>query len=121
IYPVTGGACRLLCTQVTGRCHGPLEVTGSDGTVIRDADEVTRLRERVITRHHQWTEAQYRHLTDKRRTIRSGQLEVPCAGTVVVTLHLDGRMEVRPAPGGRHGEVIDRWEHPLCRASPSDA
>lgn len=121
VGPVTGGACRLLCTQVTGRCHGPLEVTKADGTVVRDGDEIARQRERVITQHHQWTAPQYRHLTDKRREVRSDRLEVPCAGTVIVTLHLDGRFGVLPGRDGRHEEVIYRWRHPLCRASPTAA
>jgi hypothetical protein len=121
IEPLAGGRCRLLCTQVTGRCHGSLDVVNAEGTAARDIDEIVRLRERVITQHHQWTVPQYRHLTDKRREVRSGQLEVPCAGTTVVTLHLDGRVDVLPASGGRYEEVIDRWEHPLCRAAAPDA
>lgn len=116
IQPLTGGACRLLCTQLTARCHGPVDITQADGTVVRDRDEVSELRERVITQHHQWTVPQYRHLTDRRRAVRSGQLEVPCAGTVVVTFHLDGRVDVLPAPGGGHESVVDGWEQPLCRA-----
>jgi hypothetical protein len=116
IQPLTGGACRLLCTQLTARCHGPVDITQADGTVVRDRDEVSELRERVITQHHQWTVPQYRHLTDRRRAVRSGQLEVPCAGTVVVTFHLDGRVDVLPAPGGGHESVVDDWERPLCRA-----
>jgi hypothetical protein len=110
IQPITGGACRLLCTQLTARCHGPLEIAQPDGSVIRDPVEISELRARVLTQHHQWTVPQYRHLTDRRREVRSGQLEVPCAGTVVVTLHLDGRLEVLPAPGGGHASVVDAWE-----------
>lgn len=120
VRPVTGGACRLLCTQVTGRCHGSLEITNIGGKVVRDPEAIATLRERVITQHHQWTVPQYRHLTDKQREIRLGQLEVPCAGTVVVTLLLDGGIEVRPARGGRHEEVIDLWAHPLCRPPSPD-
>jgi beta-lactamase superfamily II metal-dependent hydrolase len=115
IQPITGGACRLLCTQLTARCHGPLEIIQLDGTAARDAGEISELRERVITQHHQWTVPQYRHLTDKRRAVRSDRQEVPCAGTVMVTLHLDGRVEVLPVPGGGHDGVVDGWEQPLCR------
>ena len=116
IHPLTGGACRLMCTQLTARCHRSLDIVQPDGAVVRDADEISELRARVITQHHQWIVPQYRHLTDKRRAVRSGQLEVPCAGTVVVTLHLDGRVDVLPAPGGGHDVVVDGWEQPLCRA-----
>ncbi len=116
IRPITGGACRLVCTQVTARCHGSLEVTRADETVVRDLKEITSLRRHVITQHHQWTLPQYRHLTEERREIRAGQLEVPCAGTVIVRLHLDGRIGVLPATHGRYDELVDGWEQPLCRA-----
>lgn len=89
---------------------------GADGTVVRDVDEIAESRRRVLTQHHQWIVPQYRHLTDKRGEARVGQLEVPCAGTVVVNFHLDGRREVLPAPGGGHESVVDGWERPLCRA-----
>jgi beta-lactamase superfamily II metal-dependent hydrolase len=118
IDPVSGGRCRLLCTQVTGRCHGPLETITTGGRVVRDAKQISRLRVHVITQHHQWTVPQYRHLTDKHREIRSGQLEVPCAGTALVTLPLEGKIDVRPAPGGGHDDVVSGWEHPLCCPPP---
>jgi beta-lactamase superfamily II metal-dependent hydrolase len=115
VHPMTGGACRLLCTQVTARCHGPIDITRPDGTVIRDADEVASLRDRVVTKHQQWTVPHYRHLTDKRREVRSDSLEVPCAGTVMVVLHLDGRISVFPTSGGGHDSVVDDWDRPMCR------
>ena len=121
IGPATGGSCRLLCTQVTARCHGPLETAKAGGRAVRDADQIAKQRERVIREHQQWSLPQYRHLTDDLRETRADRLEVPCAGTVIVTLHLDGSLSVLPAPGGRHQEVIDRWEHPLCRATSPDA
>ncbi len=121
IQPIITGECRLVCTQVTGRCHGSLEVTRADGTVVRDVKEITSLRKRVLTQHHQWTLPQYRHLTDERREVRAGQLEVPCAGTVIVRLHLDGRIGVLPGSGGRYEELLERWEHPLCGAAAPDA
>lgn len=115
IEPIAGGRCRLLCTQVTPRCHGPFEITGSDGRKARDPGEIALQRARVITEHNQWTEPQYRHLTDKRRQVARGLLEVPCAGTVVVKMYLDGRVEIVPVPGGGHEGVVDDWERPLCR------
>ena len=62
-----------------------------------------------------YAEPQYRHLTDKRGQIEKGRLEVPCAGTVVVKLHLDGRVDVLPSRGGEHERIVDDWQHPLCR------
>ena len=115
IGPLTGGACRLLCTQLTARCHARIDTTTLDGTTVRDIDEISEIRKRVITSHCQWTEPPYRHLTDRRRAVRSGQMEVPCAGTVVVTLYLDGHMNVLPPAGGGHDRLVDDWEHPLCR------
>ena len=116
VKPLTGGTCRLLCTQVTARCHAPLEITTSDGAVVRDSVEIKALRARVITKQNQWVEPQYRHLTDKRERVAAGQLEVPCAGTVVVTLFVDGRVDISPSSGGAHERIIDAWEHPLCRS-----
>ncbi|MGK4002220.1 hypothetical protein WMF31_06320 [Sorangium sp. So ce1036] len=116
VKPITGGGpCRLLCTQVTARCHGPLEVPGTDGRMERDPVELAALRRRVITEQHQWTEPQYRHLTDRRGQVEKGRLEVPCAGTVVVKLYLNGHVEVLPSRGGEHERIVDDWEHPLCR------
>lgn len=115
ISPVTGGACRLLCTQVTGRCHEPLETMQADGRLARDAEQIAKQRGQVVRHHHQWPLPPYRHLTDDLREVQTDQLEVPCAGTVIVTLHLDGRLDILPASGGRYEEVIDRWKHPLCR------
>lgn len=108
VGPVTGGACRLLCTQVTGRCHAPLG---------RDARQIERARERVVREHRQWTLPQYRHLVDDLREPRPEQREVPCAGTVIVTMHLSGQIDVLPAPRAGHDAVVDHWKHPLCRGS----
>jgi len=118
VEPVTGGVCRLLCTQVTARCHTPLEVAGSNGQKVRDPIEIEALRRRLFNGHHQWSEPQYRHLTDKHQQVRRGLLEVPCAGTVVVKLCLAGTVEILPARGGGHERIIDDWSQPLCRPPP---
>ncbi len=115
VAPIAGGACRLLCTQVTPKCHAALERTGANGQLARDADRIEELRGRVITQQKQWTEPQYRHLTDTRREVRKGQLEVPCAGTVIVRMYFDGRVDVLPRPQGGHEQVVDEWDQPLCR------
>lgn len=81
----------------------------------RDVAEIEAQRQRVITGQDQWTEPQYRHLTDRRRKLKQGRLEVPCAGTVIVKLYLNGQVEVLPAPGGGHAQIIDDWQRPLCR------
>jgi hypothetical protein len=57
----------------------------------------------------------YRHLTDRRRQLRTGLLEVPCAGTVVAKVFLDGRVEILPSRGGEHERIVDDWQHPRCR------
>lgn len=116
IEPVSGNKCRMLCTQVTPRCHSPLEISGTDGKATRDPVEIEIQRQRVLTKQNQWTEPQYRHLTDRRRQIESGLLEVPCVGTALVKLYLDGRVEVLPARGSGHEQIVDDWQHPLCRA-----
>jgi hypothetical protein len=120
VRPITGGTCRLLCTQLTARCHAPLETNAKAGGVTRDATEISVLRGRVLGepgfRH--WAEPQWRHLTDKRRAVQTGLLELPCAGTVVVSLHLNGAVRVLPSPGSDHDRLVDGWQHPLCRFSP---
>ncbi len=118
VEPITGGACRLLCTQVTARCHAPLETT-TDGITSRDAAEVDLQRDRVLGdpgfRH--WAEPQWRHLTDQRQQVRKGLLEVPCAGTVAVALHLNGQVRILPAESSDHERLVDGWRNPLSRAS----
>ncbi len=119
VGPITGGSCRLLCTQVTARCHAPLEKVAADGSTSRDPTEIALQRERVLgdPGFGHWAEPQWRHLTDKRRLVRSGQLEVPCAGTVAVSLHLNGEVRILPAKNSDHERVVDGWHNPLSRAS----
>lgn len=121
IRPITGGTCRMLCTQVTARCHPSLEIANGTSHPPRDPDEIAAQRERVMGRpgFTHWAEPQWRHLTDKRRQVRQGHLEVPCAGTVLVKLYLDGRTEVWPPIRGDHEKLVDTWRRPLCRAATS--
>jgi beta-lactamase superfamily II metal-dependent hydrolase len=113
VGPLIGGSCRLVCTQVTPRCHASLQIPGPGGPM-RDDDEIARLRQRVLTTHRGWAEPQYRHLTDRRSKIKTGQPEVPCAGTTLVKLQFDGTITVLPGRG-EHAEIIDEWDQPLCR------
>jgi hypothetical protein len=69
------------------------------------------------SRFRHWAEPQWRHLTDARRQVRTGLLELPCAGTVVVTMHLDGTVAILPQEGA-HSLLVDSWQRPLCRPLP---
>ena len=86
-----GGDCRLLCTQVTPRCH----------------DDLAGLRERAIelTSHAEWP---YRHKGARARD------EVPCAGTIVLWLDARGHLEVEPSLRA-HEQQLLHIGHPLCR------
>jgi beta-lactamase superfamily II metal-dependent hydrolase len=111
IGPLAGGACRLMCTQVTSRCHPPLH---------REApaheERIREEREAVFTpRYAHLVEAQWRHLTDRTGQVRKGQLELPCAGTVAVRLGFDETIRILPSADA-HDILIDRWQQPLCRA-----
>jgi len=83
VGPITGGgACRMLCTQVTARCHAPFDAVDAEGRDRRDADEIAAQRKRVLQQpeFNHWAEPPWRHLTDRRGDVRRGRLEVPCAG-----------------------------------------
>lgn len=104
VKPITGGACRMLCTQVTERCHPT--ITG----------EHDLLRKLVLDELRDYfPEPPWRHLTDTHRNVKSGMKEVPCAGTVVVRIDDNGDVRVSPSAEGKHAEVISLWEQPLCR------
>lgn len=96
------GKCRLMCTQVTGRC---------DGGFVERSDEHLKF---VLARNH-LVEPEWRHGRDHRRRSRDTPVAVPCAGTVVVTLYPDGRRRVAPSADGDHKRVVDQWGTPLCR------
>jgi beta-lactamase superfamily II metal-dependent hydrolase len=91
--------CRLLCTQMTPRCHDlPASVRGE---ALRQAGGV------------EWP---YRHRSAPGHATRRPPDEVPCAGTVVVWMDAAGLLEVEPAPGAEHDRLLRRVDHPLCRA-----
>lgn len=100
VAPLLGGACQLRCTQVTPRCH-PNVATEGPG-------ERTRMMRRSMLVEPAW-----RHYEDPARRTGPRNAEVPCAGTVVVTLRPDAPPEVRPAPE-RHATIVSLWDQPLC-------
>lgn len=105
IRPITGGgACRLVCTQVTPRC---------EPAMIR---QPAALRTSAIHSPHH-VEPPWRHLND-RRAPRRDRYEIPCAGTVLVELRDDGELRVLPERDGPHGRLVDGWRSPLCRPAP---
>ena len=83
------GACRLLCTQLTPRCHpDPLD-----------------LREQAL-KYSTSVEWPYRHLAvpgDKNRRRRE---ESPCAGSVVVWIDGQGRLDVVPGERSEHARLL---------------
>lgn len=97
-----GGACRVLCTQLTPRCD-PNPIALRDDALNSASGVEYPYRHRNVAGHP-----------------RSGQIpkEVPCAGTVIVELTPDGRLIVEPAPNGAHDSLVTRVAMPLCRDNP---
>lgn len=92
-----GGGCRLLCTQLTPRCQ----------------EDPVALRASALE-HAGLVEWSYRHLAAPGHPHRRPPKEVPCAGSVVVWLPTDGSVQVEPAEGGRHAELLLRVDRPMC-------
>lgn len=88
-----GGSCRLLCTQLTPRCH----------------DDPTALRDQAL-RYASAIEYPYRHE-------RRSRTEVPCAGTVAVALEPGGHVQVLPEAGSDHDRLLQRIPRRLCRVT----
>lgn len=103
IAPLLEGACRLRCTQVTERCQ-----VG----VCEDAE----VHQRNVLAHPFLVEPHWRHC-QARGNGSPRKPEVPCAGTVVVSIAPDGRLRIRPE-ASTHSRVVDDWSNPLCRPSP---
>jgi len=92
------GACRLLCTQLTPRCH----------------DDPGVLRNEALT-YAGGVEFPYRHLAVPGPPKSRPPTEVPCAGAVVAWIAADGGLMVEPAPGEDHDRLLRRVDHALCR------
>lgn len=86
------GNCRVICTQLTDRCHSsPAMLRGPALT----------LASSVVY--------PYRH--------RVNNSEVPCAGSIILSIDKGGELSVEPSPQA-HAKLLDRFERPLCRAGP---
>ena len=97
-----GGACRLLCTQITPRCH--LDPTEHRTLALQLANAI---------------EPPYRHEGIPGHSARPRPKESPCAGTVVVSIGQDGVMEVLPDTSGGHtSQLLPRFDAPACLGVP---
>ncbi len=92
-----GGVCRLLCTQLTPRCHP----TPAD------------LREAAVSQASM-VEWPYRHRVVVGHPASRPSTEVPCAGSVVVWLTADGETRVEPSPSAEHSKFLLRVDAPMC-------
>ncbi|AUX42282.1 uncharacterized protein SOCE26_037120 [Sorangium cellulosum] len=96
--PAEGGDCRVLCTQLTPRCH----------------DDPLLARDRALGNPAQVTYP-YRHRVARGDGRRSRPRdEVPCAGSIVAWLSPEG-VEIVPGPDDWHDGFVDLLDHPLCR------
>lgn len=101
VYPISGGSCRMMCTQVTPRCQPD----------VRDPARAQSHRAGVI-RRGTLVEPPWKHYRDAIAVRRRPSDEVPCAGTVVVRMTAEG-VEVLPEVIAHEASVL-RWDHPLC-------
>ncbi|NOY24308.1 MAG: hypothetical protein GXP62_00385 [Oligoflexia bacterium] len=93
------GVCRLLCTQVTPRCH--LDPTEHRALALDIA---------------QGGEPAFRHLGIPGNRAAPRPAEAPCAGTVVASVGPDGTLRIVPEPEGRHGrDLVSQFDGPACR------
>lgn len=93
-----GSQCRILCTQMTAKCHKQPRKVRADALVMASSLEYP-----------------YRHLAQPGFPMeRNARDEVPCAGTVLLSIDRDGKVFVRPKPA-LHAELLDALDHPLCR------
>lgn len=99
---IRGRNCRLLCTQLTTRCHvAPLTH-----------------REEALE-HVGGVTYPYRHLVvpgDPK--LYRPKTEVPCAGSMVAWLDTQGTLGFEPPAGGWHDNLVMRLDHPMCQNRP---
>lgn len=96
-----GGACRLLCTQLTPTCHEHPELLRDEALVNAGGVEYP-YRHRVVEGHPSRRPAQ----------------EVPCAGSVVVWLSANGDLRVEPSIDEDHSRFLRRVDRPRCTGEP---
>jgi hypothetical protein len=88
-----GGACRILCTQLTPRCHQRPE----------------ERREQGLARTGEVAYAYRHHVNSADRS-----LEAPCAGSIAVAIDSTGEIIVVPARYGWHDAFIVGLDDPMC-------
>lgn len=88
------GACHVLCTQLTPRCH----------------DRPEERLEQGLARTGEVTYA-YRHRVKRSADVL---LEVPCAGSIALTLDGAGGYSVAPARYGWHDAFVAKLDQPMC-------
>jgi hypothetical protein len=93
-----GGDCRVLCTQLTPRCH--------------DHPEALRA---VALESAGMVEWPYRHRAQAGHPHGRPSQEVPCAGSLVAWLTREGQLGFEPRDGGLHDQFLQRVATPLCR------
>lgn len=115
--------CRLLCTQVTGKCHKPFARSGGSSDDSEREEAIRAERAHWLPDPYggsaHFSEPPWRHYghrSDGAHTDRrNGRLEVPCAGTISVRIDHRGEVRVDPSP-----ELLDsrirRWTAPMCRS-----
>lgn len=105
INGIEPGKRRLVCTQLTPRCHDDLP--GVRKSMLKAASGVAYSSYRHV----------YRQRGDGLSRPPRPRDEVPCAGSVLVELNTDGRVEVTPTRGGWHDRLLDnlRLRSPRCR------
>lgn len=84
------GKCRILCTQLTGRCH-----------------ENPHLHREKAIENVSGVVYPYRH--------HMAKLETPCAGSVMVVLGSSGCIEIEPSSADWHDDFVALMNTPLCR------
>lgn len=125
IGPLIGGTrCRLLCTQVTGRCHPDFDRAAPEN---RRRSAIRQARSRLPSPHednNHFAEPPWRHYKqprdrDRTRGVNFDLLEVPCAGTISVRIDAGGKVDVDPSDSHPSlAKRIRRWSAPLCRRRP---
>lgn len=90
-------ACRLLCTQLTPRCH----------------DAPLALREEALA-NAGGVEWPYRHRVVAGHDSKRPAEEVPCASTISVSIDATGALTVLPETKSEHDALVARIDHPLC-------